>query len=767
MKTIAIMLASIALCGSTAKAQPKPPLTLQRTIALPGVSGKFDHLAIDEAGNRLFIAATGNHSVEVIDLKTDKVQQSITGLGKPHGLAWVAATGSLYVSDGALAELRVYKGTPLVLAGKIKLSDDADDMVYNDASHLLFVAHGGKDAANPAMVAIVNTGDFSLAANVPVTTHPEGLDLDARSGRVFANLADSGEVAVIDTATNAISTHWKLTKAADNVPLAYDSEDRVLYIACRTPGTVIAVNATTGKEVASQPAAGGIDDLFYDAALRRVYAISGAGEVDAYQADGAKSLHPLEVLHTAAGAKTALFVAVRNLLYVGVPGAGDHAAEIRVYATVPAALASAGSGGPAQGASQAPESDLAKDGELKFVVIVSRHGVRSPTGKLDQLNQYSRQPWPTWSVAPGYLTEHGFKLMTLFGAYDREQLAAQGLLAPSGCADAAQISIVADSDQRTRETGNALAAGLAPGCALDVQALPEGTHDPLFHSMSAGEGQGDHLLATAAISGRIGGNPQGLAEAYRPQLEALEEVLGGCNPGATCVNAAGPKLPSLFDLPSSIGPGQGNHLVELHTPLSLASTMAENLLLEYTEGMDTAKVGWGRVNLNTLRELMQLHTASEDISAHPRYIARLQSSNLLSHVLQSMAQAEGGQPVAGALSKPGDRLLIVVGHDTNLANIGGALDLNWLIDGRRDDTPPGGSLVFELWKSRGTGESSVRTYFIAQTLDQMRNATPLSLQSPPERVPVFVPGCGRGDGACAWGAFQQTVQTAILTESGL
>ncbi len=722
-----------------------------KTIALPGVASKFDHLAIDVASNRLFIAATSINSVEVIDLKTDKVLESITGLGKPHGLAWAAETGSLYVSDGTLGQLRVYKGTPLILKGIIKLSTDADDMVYDEARHLLFVGHGTGDAASPTEIAVVDTKNFRLISNLTVATHPEGLDIDQQGGRLFANIAEANEVAVIDTNTKTITAHWKLTKAADNVPMAFDSEHQLLYVACRTPGMLVALDAATGKEIASQPTAGGADDLFYDPALRRIYVISGQGEVDTFQVEDAKTLQPIGILHTATRAKTALFVPAQNLLYVGVPGAGEKPAEIRVYATVPPSLAS-----------QAPaQSAIEKDGELKFVVIVTRHGVRSPTGKMDQLNRYSRQPWPEWSVPPGYLTEHGAKLMTMFGAYDREQLAAQGLLAPSGCADAGHIRIVADSDQRTRETGKALAAGLAPGCAVEVRALPEGTHDPLFHSLGAGVGHPDNLLAAAAISGRIGGNPRGVVEAYRPQLEALQRVLQGCNSASDCTNAGGPALPSIFDIPSSLAEGKGNHLVEFHTPLGTASSMAEDLLLEYTEGMDAANVGWGRVNLDKLRELLQLHTASEDISGRTSYIARLQSSNLLFHVLQSMAQAAGGHTVAGALSKPDDRLLILVGHDTNLANISGTLGLNWLIDGRRDDTPPGGALVFELWKKRGAAAYSVRVFYTAQTLDQMHSATPLSMDNPPERVAVFVPGCSRADQSCAWSAFEAAIRAGI------
>jgi DNA-binding beta-propeller fold protein YncE len=332
MKQVLAAFAFIILLAIPANSQPVAPLTLQRTIALPGIAGKFDHFAMDLAGHRLFVAATGNHSVEVIDLKTGMVDQSITGLGKPHGLVWAESTSSLYVADGSLAELRVYKGSPLKLAGAIKLSDDADDMVHDDAHHRLYVGHGGSSAAVPGRVAVVDTTTFTLIDNLPVATHPEALDIDAPGRRIFANIADSSEVAVIDGAINTVAAHWKLNNVSDNVPMAYDARHQRLYVACRTPATLLALDATSGVELSRAATGDGADDLFYDASLGRVYVISGAGEVDAFDVSGT-ALKPFGVTPTAPGAKTALFVPAESALYVGVPSTGGKPAEIRVYST--------------------------------------------------------------------------------------------------------------------------------------------------------------------------------------------------------------------------------------------------------------------------------------------------------------------------------------------------------------------------------------------------------------------------------------------------
>jgi 4-phytase/acid phosphatase len=161
--------------------------------------------------------------------------------------------------------------------------------------------------------------------------------------------------------------------------------------------------------------------------------------------------------------------------------------------------------------------------------------------------------------------------------------------------------------------------------------------------------------------------------------------------------------------------------------------------------------------------MMDLHTAASDLTRRSSYLATVQASNTLAQILDTLQQATTGKAIPDALGKLGDRAVILVGHDTNLANIAGMLNLNWVIDGRRDDTPPGGALVFELWQYPGSSTYKVGAYYTSQTLEQMRNVTALTLDTPPVKANVFVPGCSAGgDGfLCDWSAFQQTLTNAI------
>ncbi len=407
---------------------------------------------------------------------------------------------------------------------------------------------------------------------------------------------------------------------------------------------------------------------------------------------------------------------------------------------------------------QSPQTTQDSKDELRFVLVLTRHGVRSPTWTNERLDEYSKQPWPQWPVAPGILTPHGRQLMTLFGSYYRARFSEQRVLSASGCGDAAKVYLWADTDERTRETGAGLAEGIMPGCHVEVHALAGNSQDPLFHAIRKPE-TAQVQTAFAALSGRIGNHPEALAGAYRQPLITMQEALFGCIEAAC--SALGKK--SLLAAQPSLTTGSGDHLAELKGPLTTAATFAENLQLEYLEGMPEAQVGWGKVDGANVLSLMALHAASSDLVQRTPSIARMQASHLLETILLTLQQAESGKNVNGAIGSADERVVFLVGHDTNISNVAALLDAHWLIEGyQRDDAAPGGALVFELWRRPGKLDA-ISLHYLVQTPDQMRHTMPLSLTAAPASATIFMPMCSRTDpdSSCSWDAFSESIRASL------
>jgi 4-phytase / acid phosphatase len=236
--------------------------------------------------------------------------------------------------------------------------------------------------------------------------------------------------------------------------------------------------------------------------------------------------------------------------------------------------------------------------------------------------------------------------------------------------------------------------------------------------------------------GRVGGDLKNIDRAYATQLAKLNTVLFGpaANPGQLAA-ASGP---------TTISTGGLHYLVGLKGTLLTAEECIDGFLLEYADGMPMGDVGWGRIDERTMTELLTLHGAFFDLADRSFYPAQVEGSNLASHIVDTLEQGAQTDAVPGAIGPPGEHIVVLAGHDSNIANISGLFDMNWYVPGTQANPMlPGGALIFELWKrGEAPGSYYVRTSYVSQTLEQAREATPLSLDNPPARAPIFIPGCG-------------------------
>ena len=326
----ACMLSLPPICVVTSQAATSSEkLRLVQTIPLPGVRGRIDHLSIDLKRQRLFVAALGNNTLEIVDVAAGKRLRAVTALNEPQGVRFVPELNKIYVANGGDGVCTIIQGDTLQSTGELKLGDDADNIRYDPQTSSLFVgyANGG--------LAIIDAKTDRLVSEVRLDGHPESFQLEKQGQRIFVNIPSTKKIVVVDRKAHKVLSTWPLTLAHANYPMALDEVDHCLFVGFRQPSQLGIFDIATGALVQHLSAVGDADDLFYDERLRRVYIIGGEGFVDVLARKGSQQYQRLNRVPTTAGARTGLLVPELNRLYVAVPHRGNHPAEIRGYELLP------------------------------------------------------------------------------------------------------------------------------------------------------------------------------------------------------------------------------------------------------------------------------------------------------------------------------------------------------------------------------------------------------------------------------------------------
>lgn len=410
------------------------------------------------------------------------------------------------------------------------------------------------------------------------------------------------------------------------------------------------------------------------------------------------------------------------------------------------------------------------DTQLKQVIIFGRHGVRTPVLPDSTLNQFSALPFPAFNVAgvanpgPSVLTTNGRANETVLGGYFRLWLTQEGLLTGNDPADAAFVYVRANWPPLISDTAKAFAAGMLPAAPLPVNSYTAPASDPLFDPVGAGVAMFDGQKAAAAVNGRLGGSAPSLASAYAAELALTRAVLLNYPAGQTPAPAAPAHVLDVTALPIAITAGTSATPVNLGGLADVIYAI-DPFVMEYADGLPASQVGWGQLTAGGVSQTFRLYNLALDLEYKTPYMARVLSSNMASHVARSLVQAATGNAMTGTLGSPSSRVIVVTASNTNMAGFAGLLHLDWLQPGYQSDVlAPGGALTFELRQSQSTGEYVVRTSYVAQSMDQLRNMTPLTLSAPPVIAPVLVPGCIIRNPAtldCPLGVFVTVVDRAL------
>jgi DNA-binding beta-propeller fold protein YncE len=282
-------------------------------------------MAVDLKGQRLFIAALGNNTVEILDLRAGKRLRSISGLHEPQGVGFISEFNKLFVANAKTGACDILDGESLKFIKSVSFSDDADNVRYDTKSRRVYVGYGSGG------LGIIDAANGDQLGAIKLEGHPESFQLEKSGPRIFVNIPTSQKIVVVDREKRAFTTAWPTSGATANFPMALDETHHRLFVGFRKPEKIIVYDTELGKVVADLASPRDADDIFYDSARQRIYISGGEGFIGILQQHDTDHYSSVTKIPTASGARTSFFLPELGRLYLAVPHRGSQRAEVRVY----------------------------------------------------------------------------------------------------------------------------------------------------------------------------------------------------------------------------------------------------------------------------------------------------------------------------------------------------------------------------------------------------------------------------------------------------
>ena len=323
---VALTLLSAAGFAHAAQGQAPVQLVLERTIVLPRVSGRIDHLAVDVRRQRIFVAELGNGSVDAVDFKSGETRR-IGGLKEPQGLAYLPDRDELVIASAGDGTVRCFDAGSLAPVGSVSLGDDADNARVDPKTGQVVVGYGSGGLAiiDPARLAVVRI--------IKLGAHPESFQIDGDGRKAFVNVPDAHKIVVVDLDSGRVLASWRAAHLS-NFPMALGQASRIVGVVYRIPPRLVVYEAASGTAKVDLATCDDADDLYFDDKRRRIYVSCGSGAIDAFEQTGGGYVASAHI-ETRPGARTSLLVPALNRLFVAARAALGRDAALLVYRPAP------------------------------------------------------------------------------------------------------------------------------------------------------------------------------------------------------------------------------------------------------------------------------------------------------------------------------------------------------------------------------------------------------------------------------------------------